>query len=210
MYSYWCFIEREENPCALRSCRILVVSNIWLCSNSMVHTGVLVTGPERRRKCGDQRGNFWRQQQAERVKFLKCYFSNCTAPPPPLIVVDSLRARLIKPFITCCHFIHSKTIRFQFENLVSDDTESIKENAFKMCGKHGMLICTIFTALIYLVGLASMLVYAMYVSAHSPTLGFSHTVSHRLCLRTTLFWFSASLFCLCLLFSSSTLIPKSL
>jgi hypothetical protein len=60
--------------------------------------------------------------------------------------------------------------------LLSDHTESIKENAFKMCGKHGMLICTVFTAVVYMLGLASMLVYATYVSAHSPTLGFSHTV----------------------------------
>ena len=38
------------------------------------------------------------------------------------------------------------------------------------------LLLTVFTAVVYMLGLASMLVYATYVSAHSPTLGFSHTV----------------------------------
>jgi hypothetical protein len=59
---------------------------------------------------------------------------------------------------------------------VTDTSESIKEGTFSVCGKRGMLVSTIATTAIYVVGLASMLVYAFYVSDHSPTLGFNHAV----------------------------------
>jgi hypothetical protein len=59
---------------------------------------------------------------------------------------------------------------------VTDTSESIKQGTFSVCGKRGMLVSTMATTAIYVVGLASMLVYAFYVSDHSPTLGFNHAV----------------------------------
>ena len=64
----------------------------------------------------------------------------------------------------------------EFANLVNDKSESIRDGGLARMGRTAKTGAIVITALIYLIGVTSLITYACYVNFHSPTLGPMHTI----------------------------------